>query len=123
MYRALRYSLHHLPPDLLERQNIMRCFGCGIFRPHDMNLDVNIPGKTMFAKSERMQDQGLGRNIRKIRLRRDMTLQEFGKQFGDDYRPSPGIIAGWESGITMPTPLVLQRICEIGGIGLNSLFD
>ena len=76
----------------------------------------------MLAKGERMQDRGLGRNIRKIRLGRGMTLQEFGKQFGD-YKPSPGIIAGWESGITVPTPLILRRICEIGGLGLNSLFD
>ena len=77
----------------------------------------------MLAKGERMQDRGLGRNIRKIRLSRDMTLKEFGKQFGDEYIPSPGIIAGWESGIAMPTPLILRRICEIGGLGLNSLFD
>jgi len=122
LYKDARYSVQYLPPHLLEAKNLVCCFGCGLLRPHDMNLDVNIPGKTMLAKGKRMRDRGLGRNIREIRLRRGMTLREFGKQFGG-YKPSPGVIAGWESGISLPTPLVLRRICEIGGLGLNSLFE
>jgi len=120
IYKKARYSVQYLPPYLWRRKNAVVCFGCGQRKYHDMNLDVSMPGKTIFAKPERMRDRRLGQNIRDIRLKNDLTLKEFGRAFGE-YQPSPGIISGWERGLTMPDPQMLKRICEIGETDLDSL--
>ena len=72
-------------------------------------------------KEPSFQEKQLGRNVRDIRLKKGMTLEEFCQQF-DEPKPAPSIISRWERGVSVPSPQRLKRLCEIGGLELSDLY-
>lgn len=61
----------------------------------------------------------VGQRIKIIRLKKGMTLEEFGKLFNT----SKGIISRWENGISIPNPERLKKIAELGGISIDYLLN
>lgn len=61
----------------------------------------------------------LADNIRKLRKERGLTQTELGEKLG--FRHST--IAGYESGRTVPTGDVLEKIAKALGVGIAELYD
>lgn len=59
----------------------------------------------------------VGTRIKRIRLSKGMTLEEFGKLFG----ASKGSVQGWESGRNLPNPERLKSIAKIGDTTVEEL--
>lgn len=64
--------------------------------------------------SKKYNKKDIGQKIKIIRLKKGMTLEEFGKLFNT----SKGIISRWENGISTPTPERLKKIAELGGVSV-----
>lgn len=64
--------------------------------------------------SKKYNKKDIGQKIKIIRLKKGMTLEEFGKLFDT----SKGIISRWENGISTPTPERLKKIAELGGVSV-----
>ncbi|WP_454922784.1 helix-turn-helix domain-containing protein [Abiotrophia defectiva] len=59
----------------------------------------------------------VGTRIKRIRLSKGMTLEEFGKLFG----ASKGSVQGWESGRNLPNPERLKSIAKVGDTTVEEL--
>lgn len=64
--------------------------------------------------SKKYNKKDIGQKIKIIRLKKGMTLEEFGKLFNT----SKGIVSRWENGISTPTPERLKKIAELGGVSV-----
>ncbi|MBL1230323.1 helix-turn-helix transcriptional regulator [Enterococcus sp. BWB1-3] len=72
-------------------------------------------------KEPNYRDKQLGRNIRDIRLKKGLTLEEFSQEF-DSPKPSASIISRWERGVSVPSPKRLKKLSELGGLEINDLY-
>lgn len=63
----------------------------------------------------------ISRKIRKIRLSRGETMEEFGKLF--DPPASKGVVSNWENGYNLPNQERLKRIAELGNVTVEELLD
>lgn len=61
----------------------------------------------------------VGKEIRKIRLEKGMTMQEFGKLFG----VSKSSVSMWENGKSIPSPDRLKQIAKIGNTSVNYILS
>lgn len=63
----------------------------------------------------------IGRRIKRIRLSRGMTLEEFSNLFN----PAPGtsVISKWERGMSKPNPKRIKRLADISGMTVEELIE
>ena len=59
----------------------------------------------------------IGQRIKRIRLEKGMTLEEFGKML----HTSKSIVSRWEKGISIPNPERLRLIAKISNLTVNEL--
>lgn len=59
----------------------------------------------------------LGQRIKQIRLRRGMTLEEFGELL----KAADSIVSRWENGISIPRPDRLKKIAKLENITVEEL--
>ena len=56
-------------------------------------------------------------NIKALRKSKDLTQEQFGKEFGVDKRT----VSTWENGISEPNLATIAKICDYFGESLDSL--
>lgn len=63
--------------------------------------------------------KAVGARIRKIRLEKGMTLEEFGKLMGAD----KGIVSRWENGTSIPKAERLKTVAKLGDMTVEELLN
>ncbi|MGT2834850.1 helix-turn-helix domain-containing protein [Streptococcus hyointestinalis] len=63
--------------------------------------------------------KAVGARIRKIRLEKGMTLEEFGKLMGAD----KGIVSRWENGTSVPKAERLKTVAKLGDMTVEELLN
>lgn len=61
----------------------------------------------------------LANNIKKIRLSKNETMEEFGKHFTPKAHKS--LVSKWEKGLSQPNQKRLNKIAELGDMSINNL--
>lgn len=64
--------------------------------------------------------QAIGNNLRFYRLRRKMTQQQLGQMVGYDW---PKQIYNIEKGRSMPSVIMLARLCKVLGVPADKLLE
>ena len=66
-------------------------------------------------------DLEIGRRIKRVRLSKGLTLEEF----SDLFDPAPGnsIISKWERGLSKPNPKRIKRLAELGQMTVEELME
>lgn len=81
-------------------------------------IQYQLDGKPAETKVE-VDKKLVGRQIRKIRREKGMTLEEFGKIFG----ATKGNVAKWENGQSLPCPNRLKEIADLAGMIVQELLE
>lgn len=63
----------------------------------------------------------IGRRIKRIRLSKGMTLEEFAELF--DPAPGTSVISKWERGMSKPNPKRIKRMADIGNLTVEELLE
>lgn len=66
-----------------------------------------------------MDPEKIGKKIRQIRQKSNMSQQEFAAIYGVSYQA----VSKWENGKSIPDILVIKKICEDYSIDMNDLLD
>ena len=76
--------------------------------------------RTMTVQNEwRQYEMELGRTIKQLRLKADMTQEQLGEKLG----VSAQSVSKWENGAAMPDITALPLIAETFGVSIDDLFD
>jgi DNA-binding helix-turn-helix protein len=67
--------------------------------------------------NKNIDKKAVGQRIREIRIRKGLTLQQFGKYFNAE----KGNVQQWEVGKQLPNKARMVKMCEIANITLNEL--
>lgn len=81
-------------------------------------IQYQLAGKAAETKVE-VDKKLVGRQIRKIRREKGMTLEEFGKIFG----ATKGNVAKWENGQSLPCPNRLKEIADFAKLTVKELLE
>lgn len=79
-------------------------------------IQYQLAGK---AAETKVDKKLVGRQIRKIRREKGMTLEEFGKIFG----ATKGNVAKWENGQSLPCPNRLKEIADFAKLTVKELLE
>ena len=82
------------------------------------DIQSQLAGKPAETKVE-VDKKLVGRQIRKIRREKGMTLEEFGKMFG----ANKSNVAKWEQGQHIPCSNRLKEIADFAGITVQYLLE
>ena len=66
---------------------------------------------------KKIDKKAVGQRIKEIRLKKGMTLEEFGGLFN----AGKGLVSRWENGLSTPTPDRLKQIAKVGDRTLEEL--
>lgn len=66
---------------------------------------------------KKIDKKAVGQRIKEIRLKKGMTLEEFGGLFN----AGKGLVSRWENGLSTPTPDRLKQIAKVGDLTLEEL--
>lgn len=88
-------------------------------RPAKLSKKVRMG--VMEMKKPTATELEIGRRIKRIRLSRGMTLEEFSNLFN----PAPGtsVISKWERGMSKPNPKRIKRLADISGMAVEELME
>lgn len=82
------------------------------------DIQSQLEGKPVEMKVE-VDKKLVGRQIRKIRREKGMTLEAFGKMFG----AHKSNVAKWENGQSLPCPNRLKEIADFAEITVQGLLE
>lgn len=66
-----------------------------------------------------MDSERIGKFIKELRLKNNLTQQEFASEFGVTYQA----VSKWETGKNIPDLMILNQICKKYKIDINELLD
>lgn len=87
--------------------------------PNKKNLKIIAQLGDMTVEDLFFDKKAVGARIRKIRLEKGMTLEEFGKLMGAD----KGIVSRWENGKSVPKAERLKTVAKLGDMTVEELLN